>query len=157
MWPRRGVPIEPVAIQTPVDGATAEELGTADGAADSLGLGDVASGDAVATATTDGAGTGGTIGRQPQEAGARRQRPADEQQGCGGEQRDAATPAGSSGKPLGLPAAIKSVDREVERQRAQVLLQDPAEATFERGVVELRHVAPPRRASVRRRGPSAGA
>ena len=36
-------------------------------------------------------------GRQPQEAGARRQRPADEQQGCGREKRHAATPAEPSG------------------------------------------------------------
>ena len=55
---RGGVAIVPVGIQTPPGPATG--IGLADGAADSLGLGDVASGDAVATATTDGSGTGGT-------------------------------------------------------------------------------------------------
>ena len=67
--PERGVTIDPVGIQTPPGPATG--IGLADGAADSLGLGDVASGDAVATAITDGSGTGGTtVGsrRRPEPA-----------------------------------------------------------------------------------------
>src|SRR6188474_1306801 len=61
--PGRGVPIDPVRIQTPPGPATG--TGLADGAADSLGLGNVASGDAVATAITEGSGTGGTtVGRR---------------------------------------------------------------------------------------------
>ena len=42
-----------------------------------------------------------------------------------------------------LPAAIQRFDGEVERQRSQMLFQDLAQATFERGVVEVTHVAPP--------------
>ena len=106
MCQREACTIDPVGIQTPPGPATG--IGLADGAADSLGLGDVASGDAVATAIDRWFRHRRDDGRQPQEAGARRQRPTDEQQGCGREQRDAAAPAGSSGNPLGLPAAIQS-------------------------------------------------
>ena len=155
MWPERGVPIDPVGIQTPPGPATG--IGLADGAADSLGLGDVASGDAVATAITDGSGTGGTtVGSRRRPEPAANAPPTSNRAAAARRVMPRPRPDRRA-TPLGLPAAIKSVDREVERQRSQVLLQDPAEATFERGVVELRHVAPPRRASVRRRGPSAGA
>ena len=92
----RGVPIDPVGIQTPPGPATG--IGLADGAADSLGLGDVASGDAVATAIDRWFRHRRDDGRQPQKAGARRQRPTDEQQGCGREKRHAATPAEPSGR-----------------------------------------------------------
>ena len=51
--------------------------------------------------------------RQPQEAGAHRQGPTDEQQGCGREERDAAAPAEPSGgtreargRRLGAPGAV---------------------------------------------------
>ena len=91
----RGVTIDPVGIQTPPGPATG--IGLADGAADSLGLGDVASGDAVATAIDRWLRHRRDDRRQPQEAGARRQRPTDEQQGCGREKRDAAAPAEPSG------------------------------------------------------------
>lgn len=56
-----------------------------------------------------------------------------------------------------LPAAIESVDGEVQGQRAKMLPQDPAQTEFERGVVVLTHVAPPRGPSVRRQVPRAGA
>ena len=97
LYPSRGVPIVPVAIQTPPGPATG--IGLADGAADSLGLGDVASGDAVATAITDGSGTGGTtVGSRRRPEPAASAPPATSRVA----QRLSAAPASST--PAGVPA-----------------------------------------------------
>src|SRR6476469_452325 len=59
MLPKRGVIIDPVAIHEPEPAARS---GLAEGRARSLGLGDVASGEATASGPKDGAG-GMTAGR----------------------------------------------------------------------------------------------
>ena len=155
MWPWRGVPIVPVATQSPAALVFADWVGRADG---SLGveLGDVSSGDAVATTPNDGAGSGGTTDgsrRMPEPAASA---PPTSRRAAAA-RSVMPRPADPSGNAPSLPASVQIDDDEVERQRFQMLLQDPAQAKFERGIVEFTHVAPPRRTSVRRRGLSAGA
>ena len=104
----RGVPIGPVGIQTPPGPATGVDASVGAGEVEAVGIGDAVAGDEVATAAADGSGTGGTTDGSRSEAGARRQRPTDEQQGCRRKQGDAAAPGGSSGNAPGLPAAIQS-------------------------------------------------
>ncbi len=130
---RAGVPIDPVGIQTR---RTRDRDRTCGWCATRSGT---SPGDAVATAITDGSGTGGTT------VGSRRSRsppptPRRRAQGCGREKRDAAAPAEPSGwegpGPAGplaqSPGAIH--DRGVEpRRRArgrfglEPLLQVPFE------------------------------